>query len=246
MRLKTVWFTLAGILLGFAIGFLLANSINRSLINQLRSDLENAKTSASQTGTASDRDLSDEEIRDKIAEADADPTNAAFQKNLGLALYRYGSIKNDPKIISEAIRLLERASKLSPADNDVIVGLGNAWFDVGYANKDNSAFEKARGYYKSELGRTPQDAGIQTDLGMTYFLYDPPDDQKATDEFRKALVSDPNNQKALEFIIQSTTRQGDRQSARKYLDILRATYPSDESISSLAAQIDQYSANTAK
>jgi len=241
MRFATIWLTLGGILVGFVIGFLVASSINRSEINQLRANIESAKRSSGSTSTANDDELSDEEIRDKVAEADQNPTNVTFQKNLGLALYRYGSVKSDPNVISEAIRLLDRASKLSPADNDITVGLGNAWFDIGYVEKKNDGLEKARGFYQAALARAPQDAGIRTDIGMTYFLYDPPDDKKAVDEFKKALSADPRNEKALQFIIQSLSRQGDHASAQKYLDILRETYPADETTDQLAAQIGQNS-----
>jgi tetratricopeptide (TPR) repeat protein len=240
MRFATIWFTLGGILVGFVIGFLVASSINRSEINQLRANVESAKRSSVSTSAPNDG-LSDEEIRDKVAQADQNPTNVTFQKNLGLALYRYGSIKNDPNVISEAIRLLDRASKLSPADNDITVGLGNAWFDIGYVEKKNDALERARGFYQLALARAPQDAGIRTDLGMTYFLYDPPDDKKAVDEFKKALAGDPKNEKALQFMIQSLSRQGDHASAQKYLDILREAYPADETTNQLAAQIGQTS-----
>ena len=241
MRLATIWLTLGGIVVGFVIGFLLASSINRSEINQLRADVETARRSGASPNKGGDDSLSDEEIRDKIAEADQNPTNVTFQKNLGLALYRYGSIKSDTNTISEAIRLLDRASKLSPADNDITVGLANAWFDLGYVGKKNDALEKAREFYQAALSRAPQDAGIRTDLGMTYFLYDPPDDQKATEQFRKALTSDPKNEKALQFIIQSLARQGDNASAQKYLGILREAYPADDATNQLAAQLGQNS-----
>ena len=247
MRLRSFWLAVGGIVTGFIIGFFVASSLNRSEIDQLRADVENAKNSAgSSTSKAGDDTLSDEEIRDKIGEADRIPTNAAFQKKLGLALYRYGSIKSDAKIISEAIRLLERAAKLAPSDDDITVGLGNAWFDLGYANKDNEAFEKARGYYQAALTKTPQDAGIRTDLGMTYFLSQPPDDRKAVDEFKKALSADPKNEKALQFIIQSLARQGDKAAAQKYLGTLREAYPTDDSVAQLADQIGTDSNTAAK
>jgi tetratricopeptide (TPR) repeat protein len=162
MRLATIWLTLGGIVVGFVIGFLLASSINRSEINQLRADVETARRSGASPNKGGDDSLSDEEIRDKIAEADQNPTNVTFQKNLGLALYRYGSIKSDTNTISEAIRLLDRASKLSPADNDITVGLANAWFDLGYVGKKNDALEKAREFYQTALSRAPQDAGAGT------------------------------------------------------------------------------------
>jgi tetratricopeptide (TPR) repeat protein len=243
MRLSTIWLTLGGLFVGFVIGFLVASSINRSEINQLRSDAESARSAAKNSNSTSDSDaLSDEEIRDKIAEADRDPTNFAFQKNLGLALYRYGAIRNDTNVISESARLLERAAKLSPSDSDVVVGLGNAWFDLGYAKKDNASFSKAREWYQAALSKTPQDASVRTDIGMTYFLQDPPDDQKAVSEFKKALAIDPKNEKALQFIIQSLVRQGDKTSATSYLGKLRDAYPNNDSINPLTDQIQQAAA----
>jgi tetratricopeptide (TPR) repeat protein len=247
MRLNVIGFGLGGIFIGFVIGFLTASSINRSEINQLRADRENTRKSMSASSTApSGNDLSDEELRDKIAEADQDPSNAAFQKDLGLALYRYGALKNDTKIISEAIRLLDRAAKLSPSDSDIVIGLGNAWFDIGYENKDNESLTKAREFYIAALSKTPRDAGIRTDLGMTYFLEDPPNDQKAIDEFKKAIDSDPKQQKALEFIVQSLARQGDKASAQKYLDKLREAYPSDDATNSLSTKINDGSNTVSK
>jgi tetratricopeptide (TPR) repeat protein len=246
MRLSTIWFTLGGILVGFVVGFLTASSFNRSVINQLRGEVETARNTQSSASNTGSETLSDEEIRDKIAEADQNPTNATFQKNLGLALYRYGAMKNDTKLISESVRLMERASKLQPSDADLIVGLGNAWFDIGYANKDTSAFDRSRGYYQSALTKTPQDADVRTDLGMTYFLTDPPDDKKATEQFKLALADDPKNEKTLQFIIQSLARQGDNSSAQKYLQKLREDYPNDNSIDSLAKQIGSQSNSNSK
>jgi tetratricopeptide (TPR) repeat protein len=247
MQVKTSLFALAGIAVGFLIGFVLANSINRTEINQLRGELEDARKAArTSTNGSSANDLTDEEIRSKIAEADRDPTNVSYQKNLGLALYKYGSIKNDAQLMSEAARLLERALKLAPADMETTIGLGNAWFDIGYLNKDNDSLKKARSYYEAATARQPRDANLKTDLAMTYFLEEPPNDQKATEEFKQALDSDPKNQKALQFIVQSLARQGDKASAAKYLDRLKEAYPSDESINSLSSQVNSDSQNAPK
>ena len=68
MRFATIWFTLGGILVGFVIGFLVASSINRSEINQLRANVESAKRSSVSTSAPND-ELSDEEIRDNVAQA---------------------------------------------------------------------------------------------------------------------------------------------------------------------------------
>jgi tetratricopeptide (TPR) repeat protein len=234
VRRYTGLFVITGVAIGFAIGFLVANSVNRSEINGLRAEIDSLRSS-----TQTDKnELSDEEIRDKIAEADQNPQNISYQKSLGLALYRYGAIKNNTTIIAEAVRLLERASQLAPNDKDITIGLANAQFDIGYANKDNDSLSKAREAYKKVLSGK-DDADIRTDLGMTYFLQEPPDDENAIAEFKRVLAVDPQNQKALEFIIQSLVRTGNQSDAAKYLEKLRQSHPNDPSLTNLQTQVEK-------
>ena len=236
----TVIFSLAGIALGFVLGFLISNSINRTAINGIRAELEEARSAARPDAKNEAREtLSSEEIQAKIAEADQNPSNLEYQKNLGLALYRYGAFKNDTATIAQAVRLLDRAARLSPNDPDVTIGLANAWFDLGYIKKDNEAFNKAREIYTKVLAANPNNAGVRTDVGMTYFLQEPPDDTKATAEFKRALAVDPRNEKALEFVIQSLARQGNSVDASKYLATLREVNPNNPSLSALTTQISQ-------
>jgi tetratricopeptide (TPR) repeat protein len=238
----TVILSLAGIALGFVLGFLIANSINRTALNGIRAELEAARSAARPDASNEAGDtLSSEEIQAKIIEADQNPDNVEYQKNLGLALYRYGAFKNDTATIEQAIRLLDRAARLSPRNSDITIGLGNAWFDIGYIKKDNEAFNNAREMYSRVLAGNPNDAGVRTDLGMTYFLQEPPDDAKATGEFKRALAADPKNEKALEFVIQSLSRQGNGAEASKYLATLREVNPNNQSLSALTAQIGQNS-----
>jgi tetratricopeptide (TPR) repeat protein len=239
MRSSVVWFSLAGVAVGFLLGFFVANTINRSEINELRAQADPARqVGTGNSNNQSEGELTDAEIRAKIAEADANPTNTAYQKNLGLALYRYGVIKNDVGLITEAARLLERAHDLSPHDRAIDVGLGAAWFDIGYINKDSEAFKKARKVYERVLVDQPKDADVITDIGMTYYLSDPSDDRKATEAFKRAIAIDPKNEKALEFIVQSLARQNDITGAKKYLTDLRAAYPTNASLAELTARVD--------
>jgi tetratricopeptide (TPR) repeat protein len=240
MGKNAILLTIAGVALGFILGFLIANSVNRTEINGLRAQLDAARSAVRSSSENEDREtLSADEIKLKIDEADQNPNNADYQKNLGLALYRYGAFKNDPDVISQSIRLLERASNLTPNDKDVTIGLGNAWFDIGYIKKDSNAFEKSREFYSRMLAGDANNADVRTDLGMTYFLQEPPDDTKATAEFKRALAADPKNEKALEFVVQSLSRQGNYAEAAKYLDTLRQSHPQNESLASLSAQVGQ-------
>lgn len=211
----------AGIVLSFVGGFLIANSINRREISDLRTENDRLRAESAVSGESpDDLTLTDNEIRTSIEKADQDPGNSVLQKNLGFALYRYGVIKTDPLLLTESVRLLERTHKLLPGDYDVLVGLGNAHFDIGYFKKDNASLALAREYYLKAISRKPEDLDVRTDLGISYFLAVPPDDKNAVNEFQKVLSRDPKHQKALEFLVQSLTRQGNTDAARKYQERL--------------------------
>jgi len=171
-------------------------------------------------------------------ESQTTPTNFNYQKSLGLALARYGEAKQDPALIAQAARLLDRAAGLAPDDLDVIVGQGNAAFDIGYFKKDNDSLQKARSFYEKALAKDANDANVRADLGMTYYSEDPPQDDKAVAEFKQALAIDPKQVKALEFIIQSLMRQQNRDEASKYLAQLRKANPSDEAIPELTKLVN--------
>ena len=101
MNGKLFWLSIIAVVVGFLSGFLLANALNRNELSSLRAENERLAKSTNQTSqSASELFLSDEEIREKIAEADQNPKNFAFQKNLGLALYRYAAMKQDAELLS--------------------------------------------------------------------------------------------------------------------------------------------------
>lgn len=222
--------------LAFVGGFLLANSLNRAETTRLRSEIEQAKTSG-QSAANTSSELTPEEISSKIEEAERNPQNFQFQKGLGLALYRYGAMKQDPSILGEAIKLLERASGLDPKDYDVIVSLGNAHFDVGFFRKDNDAFSRARGLYGKALEIRPNDVEVRTDIGLTYFLQTPPELERAASEFEKSLGLNPNHEKTLQFYIQTLAKQNRTEKATEQLNKLREINPSNPTIAELTALI---------
>ena len=237
MSIKSLLIATGAVVLAFIAGFLMANSVNRTELNTLRAELESARDAAKQSEKNADSELSQDEIDAKLREADANPNNFNYQKNLGLALARYGSAKQDISLIEKAAVLLDRAAQLAPNDLDVVIGQGNAAFDIGYFKKDNDSLQKARTFYEKALTKDPNDAAVRTDLGMTYFASDPPQDDKAVAEFKSALVADPKQTKALEFIIQALLRQQNRDEAARYLARLRDTNPSDEAIPELSKQV---------
>jgi len=247
MGMRNLLISLVAVVLSFAGGFFLANAINRTDINNLRAENERLKTNQTDDqNKASESALSDDEIAQKIAEADQQPQNFDFQKRLGLALYKYGAMKQDADVISGSIRLLQRADGLKNDDHDVIVGLGNAHFDIGYFKKQNDQLQQARGFYERALKQTPTDAEVNTDLALTYFLIDPPDDVQAVAGFKRALKIDPKQEKALEFIIQSLIRTNMKDEAAGYLEQLKKADPNNDAIAGLTAKLNGASATNAK
>ena len=223
-------------IVGFAGGFLLANKLNRSEFERLRAESDSSKKTAS---NASEFDLSDEEIDAKLKEAADTPNDVGFQKQLGVSLYRFGTMKRSAPIIEKALVPLKRASELDPNDKETISILGNAYFDIGYFTKENGSLEKSREYYEVLLKARPDDVETRTDLALTYFLADPPDLENAARGFEEALAKDAKNEKALQFYVQTLAKQNKAEKARSALAKLKEANPKNPAIPELSALLDQ-------
>lgn len=240
MNRTSLIISVIAVILSFIGGFLLANSLNKNEIGSLRAENDRVKASAAETKPKDD--LSEAEIKEKIAEADAKPDAIDFQRNLGVALYSWAAAKQDTAMIGESIRLMERAFKANPSDIPLNIGLGHAYFDIGYFKKDMASFEKARNFYQTVLKEKPDDAGILTDLGLTYFLHEPSDNKTALKQFELAVKADPKNERALEYLIQALTADGNIAEAEKRLAELTKINPSNKNIAGLTAKISELKA----
>src|SRR6187551_2370736 len=117
MDKNTVMFVIIAALAGFIAGFVLANKLNGSEMATLRAGVAQPAppsntAPAAPVGNRPEDTLSTEEIKAKIAEADKNPGNFSFQKDLGVALYKYGAMKQDESLLEEAVRILERARSI--------------------------------------------------------------------------------------------------------------------------------------
>ena len=238
MQKNTVLIIIIVGLLGFISGFLLANFLNRSEIADVRARNDGAGTNVPAIpGASVEASLSPEEIKAKVAEADQNPQNFAFQKDLGLSLYRYGAMTQNVDLLEQSKRLLERASTLNTSDFDTLVGLGHAEFDIGYFKKDALRFEKAREVYQKALKLRPNDADIQTDLGISYFVQEPPAYDRAEAELKKVASIDPKHERSLQFLVQVHARQKRIPEAKAALERLKGLNPANTAIPELNSQI---------
>lgn len=223
------------LLTGGVIGFLVANRFNRGEIDSLRS--ENSRLAAKPQIAADEPTLSDDEIRTRIQKADETPADIQYQRNLGVALYRYASMKKDVSLLAESIRLLKRVGDSDPADFDINVVLGNAYFDLGYFGQGNDNYDRARKYYENAISKKPDDASVRTDYGLTFFLRVPPEYDRAIGELDKALAIDSKNEKALEFTTQAYLKIGDLANANITIAKLESVNPNNTSIVGLKSEL---------
>ncbi len=236
MHKNTFAFVVVAAIGGFVAGFWFANSINRSAGSVAPDQASNTNSSTVTQG--SDTELSDAEIRAKITEADSNPRNLSFQRDLGVSLYRYAAMKQDIGLLSESARILERAKALDPRDHDVIVALGNAHFDIGFYRKDAASFQKARDIYLEALKLKPADADVATDFGLTYFLQEPPDYPKAQAQLEKVTSNNPDHDRSLQFLVRTYLKQNKLSDAEKTFAQLKSVNSNNQAIPELASLIE--------
>jgi tetratricopeptide (TPR) repeat protein len=236
MDKTTVLVAIITLLVGFIGGFMLANSLNRSEFISTAGG--NAPTQMANTATASSENtLSPEEIRSRIAEADGNPDNFSFQKNLGIALYRYGAMKQDEAVMSEAVRILTRANTIDQKDFDVLVALGNGHFDLGYAKRETDGFDRAREFYAKALAVRANDTDVQTDIGISYFVQPQPDLTRAAAELEKVTATNPRHDRSMQFLAQVYIQQKRLGEAEKTISKIREVSPGNPAINELTNQL---------
>jgi tetratricopeptide (TPR) repeat protein len=154
-----------------------------------------------------------------IEQAEADPKN--FDAQMRAAEIQYKSQR-----FKEAIQLLVRANQLRPQDYGAIVALGNANFDA-------NNFEIAEKWYTAALVKKPQDVNVRTDLGLTFLFRKPQNVDRAIQEFRRSLATDPRHEQTLQNMVFALIKKGDYAEAEAMLGKLREVSPNNPSLTKL-------------
>lgn len=239
-------------MLGFLIGFFLANAINREEQEKLRAEVAGLRAGGGSGGgapggaeqaPASDDDsfptLTDEQLRNAVAAADAAPSDAELQRKVGQALYVYAWQRNNASILPDVARILKRAHELDPRDYKTTVMAGDAQFLIARSGRDPGALTEARKLYEAALASNPNDAVVRTSLGLTYFHDSPPDPQRAIREYRLALRADPRQEMSVQNLAAALIETGSFDEAGRRLDELEKLNPSNPELANLRAQLEQ-------
>jgi tetratricopeptide (TPR) repeat protein len=259
---KTVLFLAAGLLVGFFVGFVLANNINRQEDDRLRGELARLRAGGAQKdsgerpasgtqGAAGSRQgagaggddsfptLSPDQLKNAVAKADASPADSEIQKKVGQALYVYAWQKGDDSILPDVARILKRAHELDAKDYKTTVMAGDAYFLVARNSGDAAQLSDARKLYEAALTSKPDDVIVRTSLGLTYFYGKPSDARRAIREYRQALKTDPRQEMALQSIAAALIETGDFAEAESRLGELEKVNPSNAELANLRAQLEQ-------
>ncbi len=247
-RTSNILFCVGGLLLGFALGFYLANRMIGEPLAQTAAvgvpreangtapPLDPAQTTGELppghptiNGTNGAADASSPaatsaDAQQAMAVADAKPKDFALQMNAAAVFYK----AND---FDKAQLYLQRALDIKPKDVDALTAMGNTKYDKG-------DFADAATYYQRVIAVQPTNTEVQTDLGNSYFRRTPPDYARAIIEYRKTLAIDPKHEKALQNLAAAAVQLNDKATARTAIAQLAGVNPNNPMLDSLRENVN--------
>lgn len=184
MKKDNLLFGIIGILLGLLVGFVGANSLNKSASNSLGSGGTAAGTMADNSNMppghpdiGAQGGPTMQEIQTIVQNAKSNPGDFDAQRKAAEVYSQIGRY-------ADSVTYLRQANSIKPDDVDVQIQLGNALFD-------SNDYAEAGDWYIKALTKRADNVDVRTDLGITYMLREPAQMDKAIDEFQKALKIKP-------------------------------------------------------
>ena len=233
MTKENFLFGIIGLLLGLIVGFMFANSVNQSAVTQMPGAMTQVPGAMSQnpnmppghpevpgTGNAMSP-----QVQALIDKAKAEPENFEAQMKAAEVYYQIQRFEG-------AIEFLKQANKLKPDDYETIVNLGNSYFDA-------NNYTEAEKWYSVALAKKADDVNVRTDLGLTYIFREPPNYERAIQEFTRSLEKDPNHPQTLQNMTVAYTKKGDAAKAKETLARLEGVDSTNAAIPKLREEIQK-------
>ena len=235
MSKDSIFFSIIALLLGLIIGFMAANSINRSGAQPVQVAAGAGGQSLPPghppvpAGAAAAADQPDplamEALREAAGAAKNEPGN--FDAQMKAAQLAYNAQRYE-----QAIEFLRRADRLRPDTYEVVVALGNANFDA-------ESYEEAEKWYAAALAQKPDEINVRTDLGLTFMFRQTPDLDRAISEFRRSLQVNPNHMQTVQNMTVALTRKGQAEEAQAMLDRLEGINPNNPALPTLRGELEK-------
>ena len=217
---KHILFGISGLIIGLAIGFYAANSLNRHTATHAQIAQNQPNTASMlEHGAAQNSPDMLTDVQEKLEKAKNEPDNFAAQMRAGDMYAKIGRF-------DEAIKFYEAGVKLNPNDLQANLVLANSYFD-------SRQFESAEKYYAKVLEINPKDVNARTDLATTLVERQNPDYERAIREFQASLAIDPKHEPTLYNLAVAYSRKGDAENAQKTLIQLEDTNPNSQLVGRL-------------
>lgn len=215
-----------GLLVGGIIGFTIANNLNQAAVNE-PNIITNQTLSVNNSslppdhpaiGTSSNptKDAPLPQIAEAIEKARQNPND--FEAQMTAADLYYQIQKYE-----DAAIFYENANKLHPDELEPLVKLGNSYFDT-------EKYEQAEKWYEKALQKSPKDLNIRTDYGLTFFLRNPRDIDRAVKEYKITLEMEPKHELTLQNLAVAYMEKDDSENLSKTLEILKSINPNNPAI----------------
>ncbi len=233
MNKENVLFGVVGLLLGLIIGFMGTNSLNKGAFApsaaatdmKLNSNVPPGHPDINGGNAGAPSGAMQPEVTAAINKAKQSPDDFDAQIKAAEAYYQI-------ERFDDAIGFYKRANQLKPDDREIVVQLGNVNFDGGH-------YDEAEKWYMQALAKKPDDVNVRTDLGLTFVFRDPPNYERAIQEFSRSLETDPSHIQTLQNLTVAYTKKGDSAKAASTLARLEAVDPKNSALSKLKDDISK-------
>ena len=227
MKKESIMLGVLGLVVGLVIGFMGANSLNRSQAGQI------AQAPASSASVPSGNPNLPADHPPIGSTGAEQPTSGAPLPQVTAAIETAKQKPQDYEAqmtaadlyyqiqrFEDAAKFYEAAVKLKPSETEPMVKAGNAYFD-------GEKYELAEKWYMQVLQKNPKDINVRTDLGLTFFLRTPRDIDRAIKEYKTSLEVDPNHEITLQNLALAYTENGDKANLVPTLERLKKVNPNN-------------------
>lgn len=243
MDKKKFLYGVIGLLIGTGVGYWATDSLNRNFVGATQAErgvtnsaelppdhpptgeAGRAAQAAAGSGSAASTDSGAQaDVAAVIQQARNEPTNFDAQM-------KAGNLFSQIKRYDQAAEFYEKARQIKPQEHVVLVALGNANFDL-------QLYPAAERWYKEALKIKPDDVDARTDLGLSYYLREPKELDKAIAEYRTSLGYNPRHEQSLQNLITALLAKGDKAAARSYLQPLEQVNPNNQALAQFRTQLN--------
>ena len=231
MRKENILFGVFGLIVGLVVGFVFANSVNKTSIDKASAQATNSTGAPSnpaippdhpplggQTGDAT-QTAPLPQVMESIEKAKQQPQNYEAQMTAADLYYQIQRFE-------DAAKYYEAANKLKPAEAEPIIKAGNAHFD-------GEKYEEAEKWYVQALAKEPKNINVRTDLGLTFFLRTPRDVERAIKEYKVSLGIDPEHEITLQNLALAYSENNDKENLKATFEKLKKVNPKNPAVTRL-------------